>query len=59
MLTNAPGSVPPLLKKPLSALATLHWFTLKAQAGAGAFGALSGINAPSAAVRLRITSVAV
>ncbi len=58
MLTNAGGSVPPLLKKPLSALATLHWFMLKAQ-GAGAFGALSGINPPSVAVRVRITSVAV
>src|SRR5215472_14318438 len=55
---NVGGSVPPLLKKALIALATLHWLMLKAQALA-AFGPLSGVSAPSAAVRLRFTSVAV
>src|SRR5262249_53983097 len=44
-----------------AALATLHWFTAKPQAlgPLGAFGTPSGISPPSAAVRLRITSVAV
>ena len=63
---NAPGSVPPLLKNALIALATLHWLMLKAQVNApdplAAFGTPSGlspISPPSAAVRLRITSVAV
>jgi len=55
---NAPGSVPPLLKKALIALATLHWLMLKAQA-LGAFGTPSVVSAPSVAVRFRITSVAV
>jgi hypothetical protein len=63
MLANAGGSVPPLLKNALSALATLHWFTLKAQANApaplAAFGTPSAVSPPSAAVRLRIASVAV
>src|SRR5215813_6020338 len=52
---NAAGSVPPLLKNALIALATLHWLMLKAQS----LGTPSGVSAPSAAVRLRFTSVAV
>jgi hypothetical protein len=52
------GSAPPLLKKVLSALATLHWLMLKAQPSAlGPFGALGLL--PKLAVRLRIASVAV
>jgi hypothetical protein len=34
MVKKLGGSVPPLLKNTLSELATLHWFTLKAQASA-------------------------
>jgi hypothetical protein len=69
---NAGGSMPPLLKNASIALATLHWLMLKAQAGApdppdppgppgpfGTFGTPSVVSAPSAAVRLRCTSVAV
>jgi hypothetical protein len=41
------GSAPPLLKKALSALATLHWLTVKHP------------SAPRLALRFRITSVAV
>src|SRR5947209_20232951 len=63
MFANAPGSVPPLLKNALIAVATLHWFMLKAQANApdplAAFGTPSAVSPPSAAVRLRIASVAV
>jgi len=52
------GSAPPLLKKALSALATLHWFTLKAQASAlGPPGALG--PPPKFAMRFRIASVVV
>jgi len=46
MLANAGGSVPPLLKNTLSALATLLWLMLKP-------------GAPSVALRFKITSVAV
>jgi len=51
MVTNAGGSAPPLLKKALSALATLHWLRLKPQA--------SALGCPSVAVRFKIASVAV
>jgi hypothetical protein len=34
MVTKLGGSVPPLLKKLLSELATLHWLTLKMQLSA-------------------------
>src|SRR5262249_45505547 len=52
MVTNAGGSVPPLLKKLLSALATLHWLMLKPQVSALGDWA-------SVAVRFRTASVAV
>ena len=66
------GSAPPLLKKALSALATLHWLRLKAQASApgplGALGPLLGplgwpgalgpTGWPSVAVRFKLASVA-
>jgi hypothetical protein len=52
------GSAPPLLKKALSALATLHWLRLKAQASA--LGPMLGpLGWPSVAVRFKIASVAV
>jgi len=55
-----PGSAPPLLKNALSALATLHWLRLKAQASAlGPLGALGTTSWPSVAVRFKIASVAV
>jgi hypothetical protein len=56
MVTKAPGSAPPLLKKALSALATLHWLTLKTQARApgplDALGLLLGPLSPLGALGL-------
>jgi hypothetical protein len=63
MLTNAGGSAPPLLKKALSALATLHWLRLKTQASApgplGVPGPPGPLGWPSVAARFKIASVAV
>jgi hypothetical protein len=60
MVTNAGGSAPPLLKKALSALATLHWLRLKAQVSApGPLGVFDPLSCPSVAVRFKIASVAV
>jgi hypothetical protein len=56
MVTNAGGSVPPLLKKPLSAPATLHWLMLKVQLSA--LGPLGPLGWPRTAVRFKIASVA-
>jgi len=60
MVTKLGGSVPPLLKNALSALATLHWFTLKPQLSAlGPLGPLGCAIWARMAVRFKIASVAV
>ena len=51
-LTKLGGSAPPLLKKLLSALATLRWLTLRPRCRAR-----SARGLPSVAVRFRITSL--
>ena len=59
MVTKVGGSVPPLLKKLLSELATLSWLTLKPRFRARWRGAPGALGWPSVAVRFRIALVAV
>ena len=58
IVTKPGGSVPPLLKKLLSELATLSWLPLSAPFGSGCCPGVEGC-CPSTAVRFKIASVPV